>query len=529
VSPLLAFSADALVLAWIVVVVGAVWLLGRGVRRHRGEVLALAGWWALAAAAYLALPWGPLDFAEAERLSPLWESEPFAPSAFGGGLVAPLVVLARAALPTLWLLRAAGPLLGGAGVGMTWLLARRAGLGRGASSLAAAVVLTWPAYAHHATSVGLTVAGAAVWTAAFALASERTVPAWGKLPLLAALVTIGVWTRPEYRLLGLALVPLLFVPGWSWRRRFLLALLLLPGLLAYHQAQAFLRAEIQPIQLTEGWLRWVLSGGPVNAPWWLLAGVAGLAAGRGLPLVRLAAGLAVALLGAVYWRFSSDANPLWGQWRSFVSLVPFVGVGVGALAERATEGRAWRRPALAALGALCAATLLRAWPTLRRPLDLQREGEYIRAQAPRFLATNPALLLFTARSGFGDSGVPPEASVLLAASTRIGSTQWPRRCDQGPRLPWAGPQILDLEDFALRCPGSIPANAVAYVGLFRPAERLAAVRRQVRLEPLDERRFRVAPSVPLLNTQCPVARLRLYGTALRDCEVTFGWYRVSPR
>lgn len=524
----MAFSADALVLAWIVSLVGAGWLLGRGVRRYPGEVLTLVGWWALASATYLALPWGPLDFAEAERLSPLWASEPFAPSVFGGGLLAPLVVLNNTAFPAFWLLRSVGPFLGGAGVAMSWLLARCAGLSRGASALAASVVLTWPAYAHHATSVGLTVAGAAVWTAAFALASARTVPNWGKVPLLAALVTIGVWTRPEYRLLGLALVPLLFTRGWTWWRRLALGLLLLPPLLAYLGPQAFMRVQVQPAWLTETWLRWVFSGGPVNAPWWILAGIAGLAAGRGLPRVRLAVGLAIALLVAAYWRFSSDANPLWGQWRSFVSLVPFIGFGVGALAERLTEGRSWRRPVLVALGALCAATLLRAWPTLRRPLDLQRESEYVRALSPRLMAANPTLLLFTSRAGLGDdTGIPPEPNVLLAASTRIGVTHWPRRCDQGPLHPGPGPQILDLEDFALHCPELIPPGAIAYVGLFRPADRLAAVRRHLRLEPIDERRFRVVPSVPLLNTQCPVERLRLYGTALADCEVTFGWYRVS--
>lgn len=520
-------TADALALAWIVVVVGAVWLLGRGLRRHRGEVAAFAGVTALAAAVYLALPWGPLDFSEAERLSPLWSDEVFMPAPFGGGLLALLVPLHRAGLPTGWILRGTGPALGALGVGMTWLLARRAGLRRGPSLLAAGVVLTWPAYAHHATSVGLTIAGAALWTAVFALASARTVPAWGKLPLLAALVTLGIWTRPEYRLLLVALPPLLFTPGWTWRRRVAMALLLAPGLLSYLGVLSRLRGTPQPTTLSVAWLHLLRTDLPMNAPWWIVVGALGLVAGRGLVAVRVAALLAVALLCASYWNFASEPNPLWGLWRGYVSVVPFLGLGAGLLAGRLPDAWRWRRAALGLGCAVALATLLGAWSTLRRPLDLQRESAYLRELGPRLFGRQTPLLIFRAHAGTDDErGVPPEPSVLLALSASGGATRWPRRCDQPP-LPSSDPPVLDLEDFALRCPQDIPTGALVYVGLFRPSARFEAVRARLRLVPVDERRLRVTPSVPLLNTQCPLVVLRIYGSALADCDVTVGWYRVT--
>ncbi len=526
-------DSSLLLVAWLVVLAWSVIDAPRFVARARADAMLFAALVAVALAARLALPWGPLNFVEAERLQALWGTRPAYPPTFDTIPVL-LGALRFVGVPAAALARTAGPVFGALAVGTAFLLGRAGGLGRAAAALGAAVLLGFPAHVHFSTSVGFSVEGPALWTAAYATAlSTRLDPRW-RVALVAALTVLGVHARPEYRLLGVALIPLVLTPHWTWRQRGALTAALAVGMASYAR---YLRVD-HLAESTSGlsgvFVPWVFHDLAVNPVWWLVTGALGLVAGRMRWPLRAALGLATGLTLAAYWALASDGNPLWGQWRYYVSLVPFLAVAAGSLVEWLPDRASrWRDRAVAALAVATAASGIGYLPLLRRPNDLPVEFAWLRETAPRVLRGRPTVLLLANRRREGESRVLAEGTPLMALGTTVGPTDWPRRCDErvNPGAP-RGMDVRDLEEWALRCPtaeGFDPTRAVVYLGLYRPDERVAALTARWRLMPLEERVTSVAVTAPAVDTACPVEPGTLIGSAQPDCTVRLGWYRLVPR
>ena len=94
--------------------------------------------------------------------------------------------------------------------------------------------------------------------------------------------------------------------------------------------------------------------------------------------------------------------------------------------------------------------------------------------------------------------------------------------------------MWDLSRIVRGCgPGPELRGAALYLGLYRPARCVEALRGRYDLKAIEEREARVAPAMQFVNTQCkvgdPHSAAALPGSSLADCTVRLGWYELAPR
>lgn len=519
-------------LAWVVTLL---WLAVRGIPwwlRSPVERWLLPGILAVALALRATLPWGPLNFVDGERLEALWGLSRTLPETF---LSVPLLLsaLRAAGVGAVALLRWAGPVLGACAVLATYLAARGLGLRRGGALLAAAVVCAWPAHLHYSSALSFSVEGMVFWLGAFALAAEGGAGAPWRPAALAALTVLGVYARPEYRLLVVPLAALVLGPGWTWKQRGVLAALLAVGLAPYLRYLLPDEGSIQRSGHSAGFVPHTLTDASMTPVWWLYAAPLGLLVPTRVRWnARLALGLSVALLGLSYWVMASEANPRWGQWRYYVALVPAIALAAACfgewLAGLAPEGRA-RQGASALLVAIALAPLPFYLPMLRRPEDLSVEFAWLRSSAPRVLGARRDVLILANRGHQGLSSIAIEGNPSMALATAFGPIAWPFACD---RASGGALSVRDLERVVAQCPETIdPARTLVYLGLSREEPRLAGLRARFDLVPVEEVERSVALTSTMISRQCPgdPTGFTLDGPWGPPCRVRLGWYRLAPR
>ncbi|MEZ4391455.1 MAG: hypothetical protein R3A48_10200 [Polyangiales bacterium] len=529
-------SGHATQLAWLLV---ACWLLvharwiARRAKESPGEALTLLGLTAAALALRLALPWGPLSFADAERVDALWSPRP---SPCASMCTVPVVasLAQRAGASVAAILRYAPPIFGALGVAATYLFARASGVRPPSAALAALVVLTWPSHLHFSTSLTFSVEGAALWSFAFAvaLADRDRVP--HRPALLAALAFLGTLARPEFRLMLVPLAGVVLAGRWRWRERVAFAALLALALVTY---LPYLRpsGNIGNTDLGRRFVPVMLGNAAMSPVWWFYLGAAGVIAGlatSGRRLGGAATAMSFAVLMAVYIRYTSESNPRWGQWRYFTTLVPFVAVAVALGADLLSHprlGRA-RHALLAPLFALAAYTLAANFEELRRAEDQAAEFAYLRETAGRVVARRPDVLLLSNGGRQGLAHVRIEMEPRMAIATVVGPLDLPTGCAAGAA---SAPRLRDLETVVAECPESIsPERSVLYLGLARIEERVEAIERRFELIPLEERSLDVVVTSLVINRQASDGHSGLgdlEGLDNPDVTVRLGWYRLVPR
>lgn len=522
--------------AWILVASWLLWnarWIARRVRAAARESALLFGLFVSALALRLWLPWGPVNFGEAERLDVLWSPVPNVCTTMCTVPVAAQLAQRVGASVTA-ILRVGAPLFGALGVVGAYLFARAAGLRVGSAAVAAVVVLGWPAHLHYSTSMTFSVEGVAVWCFAFAVALPRT----GEVPLraglLSALTTLGVYSRPELRLLLIPMAVAVLGAPWTRRERALYAAMLGVAMISYVQ-------HLMPGGSTgesgsgRAFAALLLRDPSISPVWWFYLGGAGLIAGlatRGRRAVSVSLALTIALLSSVYFKLASDPNPRWGQWRYFTSLVPFIAVAVAILADRlGGEGRTLRRRGvLAGLIALAGLTPLASLRELRRAEDQAAEFAYIRETAPRVLASRTDVLLLSNGGHEGLSDVRIEMLPRMAMATRVGALALPSGCDGGAP---GSHRLRDLEVVMQQCPETLSAErSVVYLGLSRIEARIEPILDRYELVPIEERWVKVVVSSRMINRQPSAARpmtQEVIGLGDSDVRVRLGWYRLVPR
>jgi hypothetical protein len=339
---------------------------------------------------------------------------------------------------------------------------------------------------------------------------------------LIGLLPLAVFARPEGHLMAVALLPLAASRRWPKAHRAALAVVL-AALAVAHLATLGTRAVAPPSALGRMFVPRLVTDPVTGAPWWVAIGLFGLLLGRWARGVRPAALLAIGVPAAVYLRFASDTNPVWGQWRYFLAILPWICVAAGALAERLAS-RAHLRRVASLFAVACALPLAWQWRWLRAPTDGQHEFGFVQQTARAVLgdARSPALLRNMPSASWHD--VPAESHLLLALGSVAGPLDESSTCEGRPR-PSA---VLDLEAIAARCPDRLLADDVrVFLGMFRPEPRMAELRRLgLEFEPVTTEEARTALGMPMVDTACsPVPPLG----EPEPCTIRAGWYRVRRR
>jgi hypothetical protein len=510
-------------LAWLVLLVWLAVHARRGLAARR-DALYAAACFVVAVALRLALPWGPLDWAEPERLQALWSTSPhLQPDHLAVSF--PLQLLVAAGVRGDGLVRLAGPLLGALSVAVTFALARSLGAGRLAALVAALAVCVLPAHLRYSGTVSFTIAGGAFLAAAFAVACSG-LPPWRKLPFVAAATVLAAYSRPELILVAapISLLVLLERAPWALRGAWVALLLVALGPHAWALLCQRPHAGFSP-----GWGEFAVASlwSRLGAGALLALGAVGLLLGRARLLSRAALAAAVALLALVYGRSIMEENPLWGQWRYVLSGAPLVAVGLALLLERLTSAWAHR---VAAAG-LAAVILVAAWyarAALGRPIDIQEDFHHARATVDSVAARYRYVAVVTNDDLDGAARRSMlEAVPLMAFGLHLGRVAPPVECRAQPAP--AGVQVWSLRALLTRCPEAPPLEAVAlYLGAYRPAAIMAALRGRYALVPLAERVAPAAPATQHLNTQCPRLPFKFEGSRLQDCPLRLGWYHLVP-
>ena len=518
------FATTALV-AWGILLLRAavgVRTIAREDRRLGAWLLALA---AVALAARLIVPWGPLNFAETERLAALW-GEGFHVDPLFAAVGSLQALLRWLGLDVGALYRFGGPAFGTIGVVLTAVAARNLGLSRSASLVAAAVVAAWPAHIRYSACGGMSVPGATLWTAVFVLALPARRTAALQPLALAAAVALAIQCRPEYRLLVVGVAPLAFAGALSRRSRLgalaATALLLLPyvphlapeagrvsestlALVRAHPLEMATQLLLeQPLALL---YRDLLAAPRVAPAWWVVAGLSGLLVGRAPRAARLAIAGLVATQLAVCAAFGNEQNPLFDQWRYLVLTVPFFGLGVGLLTDRLRDRlpdplsdryRGGRGAALLVAVPLVAGLI--HLPILRLETDLQREYQWLTEHLPRHIAAKDTVLTLASR--------PLPSCVVCTPALAAASAGVP----SATHLPWF--------DGAAR---PTAGAAVVFRGLAWAGPALPGYL----LTPLVESEHDVPAGAPEYDLQCPTPRHTFVGPGLRPCHLSLGLYRLE--
>ncbi len=507
-------------MAWIALALFLGPALVRLTRDARRELWIPAAILTGALAVRLALPWGPLNFVDAERLGPLWEMDSFLDPLF-------------ASVPSgLWLLRAIGvspdllmhgwgPVVGALATVATYAAARALGAPRAAAALAGVIVATWPAHVHFSTGPMFSVEGGALGMALLAVAAS---PALGifAVPLLGALLTLTVHARPECRLFVVPAVLLLLGPGWSWRSRAMAAAAMLAGIADYIPAALTTHGWQVPAEgCTQRFLESIVHN-PLTfgLPWFALA-VLGVVFGAGTWRSRLALAFVVFVFAGVYLSQGTDPSPQWGQWRYWTTLIPAVGVAVGLLIGR-LKPEAIRISAIAAGMAVAVAALPLAWPTLRTPNNEQAAFNFVRETAAGAIQRNEVILVLRSP----DAGAP-QSSALLGLGAAFGPFEGIRwRCTD-PVPPKPALKVTVLDPAAVSCAGWIPDGSILFLGIERTDPVLDELRQRYALEPIVERAVPVVADMPRIN---PNGRCSGAGGLIGPTyDAHFGWYRLRLR
>jgi hypothetical protein len=516
---------QALLVAWGAL---AVWIAAFGAMlawRRRARLLSrdaivCAALIAAALALRLVVPWGPLDFAEGERAAWAWSATPSTRVGFESMAVLHRVLRELGAGPDT-LLRWLGPLAGAAGVGATYLLARAAGLHRPAALFAGLLVALWPAHLRYSATAGSAVPAATLWTAALAAAASRTIPPRWKAPLIAALALLAAHARPELGAALPAALPLLVTRRVRGSGRWVAIAAVLGAAATFWITP---REALPSSPLAGEFLGWLPLDVSVGPAYWVLLGTVGLAIGRGS--LQLRAGLlgTCAALVAAYALHASEANPLFGQWRLYTTLVPLWALGAAMLVSRAPRvGRDVRTAiALAAIALLGAAPQARLW---FRSIDAQAEFAFARETASRVRAARPGLVvLVPGRDEQYTASV--ETIPLMGIAAGTARVDWPLQSEVPlPDLPrWILPSGALENEWTQEVDWS---RTAIYLGVYRPAHLLDRIGKRFSLTPIEERDLTAAPATRALETQCPV-QTRLLGANLEDCTLRVGWYALAP-
>ncbi len=512
--------------AWIVLVVGVPVLFVRAWRATRPDVVLVAALAGFALAVRLAIPWGPLNFVDADRLSPLWRTDYRVLPTFASVPSALAALCDLGAKPAL-LMRLWGPVMGTLSVAVAYGGARLLGVTRASAAVAGLVVATWPAHVHCSASAMLTVEAGTFAAGALALAA-RGLPDRVITLILAALVTLTVYSRPECRLIVIPIALLVLGPRWTTSSRLLLAALLAVPLLSY-VPMALSVKEMGRGSLSDGChlaaARDLATHVQLGDPWILLA-VAGVLFGATTARNRLALALFPTMLGSLYLLAATDRSPHWGQSKYWVILIPTAAIALALALDRARLTRAFL-PLAGGASTLAVFALLLSWPTLRARNDEQAAYDFVRRTAPEAVAPGSTVYV----QYFGDS---QQSGALLGLGASLGRSGIDTVCGRDRAEP--GPvRIRALSADVIDCPGWLQAGGIVFLGVERnvdssgtPAGREPAVvtllRSRFALEPLQEDAAWVVPDMPGMNPdRCGAS---FPGPTFL---AQFGWYRIKRR
>ena len=514
-------------MAWVmlVIVLGALGV--RGVRKAKFEVnggpLAALLVFGVAFGLRLLVPWGPLDFAEPERITGLW-----LPSFELEGTYASLSLLfkqlVQLGVPALTLYRFTGPLLGAVTCALLVPTARAFGGSRLAALIAGLALASWPVHVRYSASANPSVLAAALWLAVLLVMATDWLSHFERLGLLLPLVVLCVYARPEGRFVVLALIP------WLWSaalpRRAKLAFCVLGAAALGPYALAYLVPQGAHVDLRAGLGAFfdtlVVRG--VTPFYWVLLGVVGWFLGHPPRFARIALGVMVVMLLLSAVAFGSEGNPLWGHWRYLVPLTPLFALGA-ALAVDALA-RAFPRPLVLGAGVVLALLpLLVLRSALTRPIDLQEEFQFVLRTAPRLVASRTVALDMPSGGDPTQGYVHFELLPAMALALALGPGEvLPSHLD-----PVQG-MALFVRDQRRPAPPFI-----TYQGLSRRSGARRTVAPEALGAALESGTFAVAPAGVVVDSQCqkPTAEgvwqnPSIEGMALADCTVELSWYEVKP-
>ena len=494
-------------LAWAVLFVALLVALVQAVRTRAFTRDGLADASLVFVAAFVlraAVPWGPLDFAEPERLAGLWEGHT-TPSAWSSFSV--LFEPARLLGFSLGAYRCVGPFLGAATCVLVAVTARRLGASRAAAVIAGLVLATWPVHVRFSASGNPALLAALLWLAvAFFTLREREARSGLELVVLGALVVLCVHARAEGRFVVLPLAVWAWSAPLSFARK--LAFLAVLGAALVPYAVENLVPSGSEARFSSGLvaLGKTLAARGVTPDLSVLAGLVGLALPGLTRTQRAQLALALGFLLLTACAYGAEDNPLWGHWRYLMPALPFVALGV-ARAVDALSGRFRRAPAVGLAMALLPLLTFRG--VLLRPVDLQEEFQFVLTTAP--LLPRDARVVVDVPAQNATGMVHFELTAAMAATLAGHKVQLADETGgEGPRVLYQG---LTRRFGARR---SLPPEAVGDLLL-------------------TERR-RVAPLALVMNSQCqpppPASEAEVprappvFGASLDDCEVELSWIRV---
>jgi hypothetical protein len=510
----------ACAVSWLVVLLGLPALARRAWQTVRFEVLLPFALALVAFAVRISLPWGPLNFVDAERLGPLWLLESW-PDPLFAAVPTALDGLVSVGFSPRFLMHFWGPTFGALAVVATYAAARTFKTGVPAAAVAASFVAFFPAHIHFSTGPVLSIEAGALCVATLALAASEEVTLLSVL-VLVALTTLGVYARPECRLLVLPVAILTTRSGWSWKHRAMLAGLLLVALGAYVPLALAPSTLASPVP--ECMKRFGLSivRNPVSfGALWIVAAIAGLAFGKSSLRPRVALGAFLLLVAITDAIGGSDPSPQWGQWRYFVVLVPVVAVSAAILIARFPR---LAHP-LATLGflALAAAPVLGASRTLQTPNDQQAEYAFARDTSTSVVDKDGTVYLFRS----ADTGAPQSAT-LLALASALGPFEGIQWGCKFPLPPSPALRVRILDEETLGCPDWIrPHGSVLLLDASNQNNPLLdALRKRYAVLPLTGRSQRVVMDSPRADGQATCSAEK--GLAGPTEVASFGWYQLHP-
>lgn len=470
-------------------------------------------------------PWGPMDFAEAERLAVVWDRQISWPQPAFSSMVLPLQFLSSSGILSVEaVLRWTGPVMGAAGVVATYLLARAAGLGLRSSILAATIVLVFPPHLRFSGTT-LSMAGGAFLAGAFAAAASQRLGGRWRVVLTVGLALLASWSRPEL-FLGLAgLVPLLFMEHWT-RREAIAAVSLFLAVAAISAPDGFTSGTLQSaVQLRMMWLEfwaWTLRDWFMNASWWLVAGLVGLLC-RTLPKpIRRGLLLSSGALLSAWFLLAFESNPVWGFWRYAIVLTPMVAVGAAAVVERFSFNPGRTAVVLSMATSLSLVGSI-GWVLARA--DLQEEFAWVRRTSPQ-VENRTVLAVDGWLSETHDGSFSFAYGVGMALASRLPVSFESDACGAVS----GKTAVRPLEEVVTRCPERLfSSDVVLFLGLSRPEWLMSRLADSVVLQPLEITSVTAYPVAGDLTDQgCRTVPFRFEGSRTRPCRLEFGWYRAHP-
>jgi hypothetical protein len=515
-----------LAISWLALLAVGVVAATRARSIAREDLVAAGALFVIAVLLRAVQPWGPLDFAEGERIVSLWSRAAPPPRGDFATTAALFEGLVRL-LPLGALLRFVGPLAGGLAVVAVYALARLAQQPPFWAALAGAVLALFPAHIHYSAGTAISVTTTMLWALTWCLAMRPTAGRGLAGVALLVVLPLAMFARPEGHLLAASLVPLALSSRWTHVHR-IAVLIVLIALAGLHVALLPGSTAAPPSDLAQMWARQAAIDVVTSNPWWIAIAIIALLIAPFERAVRACALLAIAIPGAVYLRYASDNNSVWGQWRYFVVLLPWLCVGASAgaamLSARVAERR--RRQVIAVVAIACAAPLLWQVRWLRMPADSQREFQAVRDSAPAMLGAQRSPVLLRNMPSAEFHSVPAEGHLLIALASVLGRLDESADPCSASRAPT---RVLDLEVMARDCPDALVRDDVRiYLGMYRPPQRLAALAAKgLRLDPISVVAHRTSPGLNAVNTSCPAEPGAPRPWAPDACAFETGWYRAS--